>query len=185
MIHVLTSSKWAPLVAPVVPGAAIVTMRDELAGGDCLIAFNSGVIVPAAALGHYGRAYNFHAAPPEYPGRDPHHWAAYEGAADYGVTCHVMTARVDAGPIVAVERFPIEGLEPQTIRRYAEARLLALFALWAPRMAAGTVAPNGVEWRGPTRRRRDLEALLDLADVAPPEAARRKRAFAGFPFNGA
>src|ERR1700742_3040134 len=73
-----------------------------------LIAFSSPIIVPPtvlAALG-YG-AYNFHPGPPEYPGWAPAHFALYEGAADFGVTAHAMSERVDAGPIVDIARFPI------------------------------------------------------------------------------
>jgi hypothetical protein len=172
VIHILTSQKWAGVAA--ISGSSPVFTREELTGGDCLIAFNSGVIVPKDALARYQRAFNFHAAPPRYPGRDPHHWAVYEGAEWYGVTCHVMTERVDAGPIIATEAFEIRGMSPQEIRRYAEGRLLALFNLWAPKMARGDVKPNGERWVGQTRKRADAVALSShpaFADFRPNSTA--------------
>ena len=73
-----------------------------------LVAFTSGIIVPhsiLAALG-YG-AYNFHPGPPNYPGWAPAHFALYDGARTFGATAHVMTRRVDSGPILGTESFII------------------------------------------------------------------------------
>src|SRR5207245_6682120 len=73
-----------------------------------LISFGTSVIVPATLLARLIKpAYNLHAASPEFPGRDPHHFAAYLGAKTYGATLHLMTERVDDGPIVAVEMFQV------------------------------------------------------------------------------
>ncbi|MBA3593215.1 MAG: hypothetical protein H0W47_05390 [Polaromonas sp.] len=75
---------------------------------DLLLSFGTGVIVPPAILDLPGLlALNVHAASPAYPGRDPHHFAVYDGAKEYGATMHCMTARVDAGPIVDVELFEV------------------------------------------------------------------------------
>jgi hypothetical protein len=73
-----------------------------------LLSFGTGVIVPDEILSRLGRpAYNLHAASPEFPGRDPHHHAIYRRAKTYGATLHIMTEKVDAGPIVAIETFPV------------------------------------------------------------------------------
>lgn len=179
-IHLLTSLEWGVVLPKFVREPVICQELRWLTGADVLIAFNSGVIVPPDVLKRYKRAYNFHGAPPQYPGRDPHHWAVYDRAEWYGVTCHEMTEKVDAGPIIATEAFEIKGWTPQEIRRYAEGRLLALFALWAPRMALGEAKPNGIRWTGLTRKRKDLLAMVDLHGLDPAEMARRKLAFAGF-----
>ncbi len=74
-----------------------------------LISFSTSVIVPRQYLNQPGQiAVNIHAASPDYPGRDPHHYAIYEGATEYGATLHYMTDKVDAGPIIAVELFRID-----------------------------------------------------------------------------
>ena len=52
-------------------------------------------------------AFNIHAASPDYPGRDPHHFAVYDGAIQYGATLHFMTPLVDAGQIVDVTLFVV------------------------------------------------------------------------------
>ncbi len=73
-----------------------------------LLAFTTGVIVPARVLNALGHgAYNFHPGSPDYPGWAPAHFALYEGAQTFGATAHVMLERVDAGPIIGVETFVI------------------------------------------------------------------------------
>src|SRR5215467_13519659 len=47
-------------------------------------------------------AYNVHPGTPDFPGRDPWHFARYEGRREIGATLHRMTARVDAGEILDV-----------------------------------------------------------------------------------
>lgn len=75
---------------------------------DLLLSFGSGVIVPAWILQTPGLlAVNVHAASPNYPGRDPHHFAVYDGATQYGATMHCMTDSVDAGPIIDTELFDV------------------------------------------------------------------------------
>ena len=45
---------------------------------DLLLSFGTGVIVPESILLTPGLvALNVHAASPDFPGRDPHHFAAY------------------------------------------------------------------------------------------------------------
>lgn len=73
-----------------------------------LLSFGTSVIVPAHLLEQPGLlALNVHAASPQYPGRDPHHFAVYDGATKYGATLHFMTSKVDAGPIVDMELFDV------------------------------------------------------------------------------
>jgi methionyl-tRNA formyltransferase len=72
-----------------------------------IISFLAGTIVPAALLSQLRiTPYNIHPGSPEYPGSHPESFAIWEDAETFGVTAHEMTARVDAGPIVAVCRFP-------------------------------------------------------------------------------
>ncbi|MBX9977507.1 MAG: hypothetical protein K2X98_04610 [Alphaproteobacteria bacterium] len=80
----------------------------ETGATSVLISFGTGIIVKKDQLKKFIVAYNFHPAPPEYPGLDPHYFAAYDGALTYGATCHIMTERVDNGPIVMVRRFSVE-----------------------------------------------------------------------------
>jgi methionyl-tRNA formyltransferase len=147
-----------------------------------LVAFTSGVIVPRpllAALG-YG-AYNFHPGPPEYPGWAPAHFALYEGAKSFGATAHVMTKRVDSGPIIGVECFDIpEGANVRDLEQIAFVRLAYLF--W--RLSHGIACETGplptlpIAWSGTKSTKRMYEKLCDIpSDIEPTELARRIRAF--------
>lgn len=99
--------------AGVVLDAVIANDPDALERGfstrrDLLFAFGTGVIVPAWILEKSGLlALNVHAASPQYPGRDPHHFAIYDETKRYGATIHYMVPSVDAGPIVDVELFDV------------------------------------------------------------------------------
>jgi len=76
-----------------------------------LLSFGTGVIVAPWILQKPGLlCLNVHAASPQYPGRDPHHFAVYDEAKQYGATMHYMTERVDAGAIVDVELFEVPAL---------------------------------------------------------------------------
>jgi hypothetical protein len=46
---------------------------------------------------------NFQTASPEYPGREPLHFAHDEQVERYDATAHLMTSKVNDGPILAVE----------------------------------------------------------------------------------
>lgn len=147
-----------------------------------LVAFTSGVIVPRpllAALGH--GAYNFHPGPPEYPGWAPAHFALYEGARSFGATAHVMTKRVDSGPIVGVESFDIpEGANVRDLEQIAFVRLAYLFWRLSRSIAceSGPLPTLPVAWTGTKSTRRMYEKLCDIpSDIEPTELARRIRAF--------
>jgi methionyl-tRNA formyltransferase len=147
-----------------------------------LIAFTSGVIVPRpllAALG-YG-AYNFHPGPPEYPGWAPAHFALYEGARGFGATAHVMTKRVDSGPIVGVESFDIpEGANVRELEQIAFVRLAYLFWRLSRSIACetGPLPTLPIAWSGTKSTRRMYEKLCNIpSDIEPTELARRIRAF--------
>ncbi|MBI5857836.1 MAG: hypothetical protein HZB42_09300 [Sphingobacteriales bacterium] len=76
--------------------------------GELMISFISSWIYPESLLTNASvAAINFHPGSPEYPGIGCTNFAIYEGAKEYGVTCHYMAAGVDSGKIIAVKRFPI------------------------------------------------------------------------------
>ncbi len=127
-------------------------------------------------------ACNIHPGPPEFPGVAPEAFALYAGATAFGVTAHHMTARVDAGPIVAVLRFPVP---PGTTRLALAAA--AGRAVWqmvgqiVPRLVRRP-APLGVldlRWSGRAATSADYARACALRpDVTAAELDRRIRAFA-------
>lgn len=151
-------------------------------GGRRLIAFCTSVIVPGPVLDALGApAYNFHPGPPEYPGAHPASFAVYENAATYGVTVHEMMTAVDAGTIVAMERFDMPpNLRFAELEMHAYKVLVALFQRMAERLACNPapLPPSGDVWRGKASTKRDFERMREYTeDMDEDEITRRFRAF--------
>lgn len=147
-----------------------------------LISFGTSVIVPPGLLKRLTKpAYNLHAASPEFPGRDPHHFAIYRGAESYGATLHLMTARVDDGPIVAVEMFPVEpDATPNSLLREANKAAMRLFVQYGGRLLEPEALPalTDVKWGATKTRRADFRRFCELSPlITSEELARRVRAF--------
>lgn len=80
--------------------------------GDIMISFISSWIYPQSLLdGASQAAINFHPGSPEYPGTGCTNFAVYEGAPEYGITCHYMKAAVDSGGIIQVKRFAVNATD--------------------------------------------------------------------------
>ncbi|MGY3534258.1 formyltransferase family protein [Bradyrhizobium sp. USDA 4452] len=133
-----------------------------------LISFGTGVIVPADLLASLSKpAYNLHAASPDFPGRDPHHFAIYRGAKTYGATLHLMTKRVDDGAIVAVETFDVRpDATPDSLLADANQAALRLIERYGKRMLDREPLPPLPDMRwGPIKTRRS--DLVRLGRVTP------------------
>lgn len=185
-----TSAVLLPSLGPLFPGTVIVHDLDGLRGAlDAqagrsvrMISIGFAHIMPVDLLSRCGAgAINLHPAPPEYPGSAANHLALYDGATRFGVTAHLMTESVDAGPILAVDRFAIpdvtghRGLDLLTLPA-----LIGMAARLAPSLtgAAPWPALPNEKWRGPANRRADILALAQVtADLDAAEAHRRWRAF--------
>ena len=149
-------------------------------GNMLLVSASTGVIVPGHVLDRFAAgAVNFHGASPAYPGRDPHHFAAYDQCGVYGATAHIMTERVDEGPILDVEEEAVEaGAGPDAYLATGHRCVMRLIERVIPRIVAGTVrADPGLEWRGKKTTRRDFMALCQIDPLSNEvEIARRIRA---------
>ncbi|MGJ5077104.1 formyltransferase family protein [Bradyrhizobium oligotrophicum] len=155
--------------------------RDVL-GRSRLLAFTTGVVVPAAILQALGYgAYNFHPGPPDYPGWAPAHFAMYDGTKRFGATAHAMETRVDCGAIVGVEPFDIpQGVDVRGLEQMAFVRLAYLFWRMSRDLAcqAGPLPALGTGWSGTKSTRQMYAALCDMpADIDRSEMARRIHAF--------
>ncbi len=148
-----------------------------LAPRDRLIAFGTGLVVPTPLLERSRlEPLNFHAASPDYPGRDPHHWAVYDGVCRYGATLHVMTKNVDAGPIVGVRWFDVSsGICPVELLRAANQEAERLFRQALPAMVADLpLVPVGIQWSGRKHSRADFRAMCRLSPSLGEEEIRRR-----------
>ena len=157
--------------------------------GQRLVAFCTSVIVPKTVLNAFnGDAYNFHPGPPTYPGLYPACFAIYDGATQFGTTCHALTENIDDGPIVGVNsvdigpdinRLDLEALSRQLVTR--------LFISMAPVLATveGLLPKVDINWSGKPTWRKDFDALCQLpSDVSEEEFNRRYRAVWEGPHHG-
>jgi methionyl-tRNA formyltransferase len=147
-----------------------------------LIAFVTPVIVPPAVLAQLGYgAFNFHPGPPSYPGWAPAHFALYEQATEFGATAHVMVDKVDAGPIVAVELFPIPAdISVLGLEGLAYAHLASLFWHMARQLATDHEAPAAlpVKWGDRRFYRSTYRAMCQIPpDITKSELDRRIKVF--------
>lgn len=174
-------------IVPVADLGGIDSVLDEGDGTRArLVAFCTAVVVPPRILARIGcGAYNFHPGPPTYPGRFPSCWGSYEDARRFGATLHAMAARVDEGPIIAVEWFAVEPPVGQAaLSDCAFAAAVDLFRRFAARLATAARLPAdpAIAWSGVKRRLADYEAMCRVPpDIDATEFARRRRAFADLP----
>lgn len=151
-------------------------------GVDYLFSFGP-TIVRTPLLSRVRRAaINFHTGPPRWPGRGSVSFALLDDDRDFGVTAHLMTETVDAGPILKVIRFPIEMTDTvealdarakEAIPRLVEAVVSDL------EHGGGAAVPSGERWERPAMTRRDLIAAMRIDDADGPDVVQRKiRAFA-------
>lgn len=179
------------LAAGIEADITIVRTLDELSEAiaehcDLLLSFGTGVIVPRHILHIPGLvALNVHPASPEYPGRDPHHFAIYHDATGYGATLHFMEEFVDSGEIIDVELFPVpDHATPAFLLEQANAagfKLIKRLFEKCKHSGIATVSPKvpKINWASRKNTRKDF---LDLCKVdcsmSQEEFNRRLRAVA-------
>jgi methionyl-tRNA formyltransferase len=174
-------------VRAVATAADLAALAPEELARARLIAFATPVVVPGRVLDALGYgAYNFHPGPPEFPGWAASQFALYHGAREFGATAHLMVERVDAGPIVAVERFAIPPrMDVGELEKVTYVHLAKIFWRLVKPLArqSAPLAELALRWSGRKGTRRDYAALCDIApDIGKEELERRVRAFGGKSF---
>lgn len=148
--------------------------------GDLMISFISSWIYPAALLESAAQAaINFHPGSPEYPGTGCTNFAVYEGAAEYGITCHHMKAMVDSGSIIQVKRFPVEPADTvYQITQHCYHLIEESFYEMMELVRKGEPFPVTNEaWKRKPFTRKQLNDLCHIRpDMSPEEIARRIKA---------
>jgi methionyl-tRNA formyltransferase len=182
--HVLLGHNPRLTVIPVGTLADLTALDSDTLQHARLIAFVTPEIVPASILDRLGYgAFNFHPGPPSYPGWAPAHFALYNRATEFGATAHVMTERVDAGPIVDVAHFPIPaGISVFGLEGMAYARLAQLFWRMAKALATDAASPPTlpIQWGPKKYSRRSYRAICDIPlDIPKDEFDRRLNVFGG------
>jgi methionyl-tRNA formyltransferase len=146
-----------------------------------LFSFGTSVIVPEKYLTINGcKAVNIHSASPEFPGRDPHHFAVYESVKSYGATMHYMTNKVDDGAIIDIELFDInKEYSPKKLLLAANEcswKLVRKLFKW---ICSDSILPTSdLIWTGPKRTRKDFQRFCKIEpDIECEELERRIKAF--------
>jgi len=146
-------------------------LEPEVLRDSRLIAFTSDVIVPAATLGRLGHgAYHFHSDPPDYPATA--HFALTDDDQGWDATAHTMVERVDRGPIVGIEPFPMhDKIAARKLEQIAFERLAHLFWRMSRRIACEPGPPQRYQSPGaPPRARRSRTA--NSCEILPTSTQR-------------
>jgi methionyl-tRNA formyltransferase len=155
-------------------------------GVDVVVSFLFWKLIrePLLSLGRIG-CLNFHPAPlPDFRGLGGLNVAILEGLQRWGVSCHFVDERFDAGDLAEVERFPIqEGHTAFSLDLETQERLLGLFKRVMQRALSGEELPRAPQGAGRYITREEFEALRL---VRPGDDLERKlRAFWYPPYPGA
>lgn len=159
----------------------LTDLFNELNDISYLISFGTSVIVPEFILAKKGLiSVNIHASSPEFPGRDPHHYAIYEGVSEYGATLHYMTKSVDSGPIIDVELFKVtEDDTPLSLLQKANHcswLLIRKILFWIKTNQSLPSSP--LEWSTKKRTRKDFLNYCKIdTSITQEELHKRIKAF--------
>jgi methionyl-tRNA formyltransferase len=185
-IILLTGPVEQPVLASILQGhspqlkvRSVATLADvtaldpELLSSARLVGFCTDTVVPVRVLDQLAfGAYNFHPGSPQFPGWSPARFAIHQRAQEFGGTAHVMIEKVDAGPIVAAEMFPIPpGCTVSDLEELAYACVARLFWQLAPALATQLepLAALSTKWSGEMCTRRRSAEMCDQ----PPEVSYR------------
>jgi methionyl-tRNA formyltransferase len=137
-----------------------------------LISYNTNLIIAKEDFEKCEFCINIHAASPRFPGRDPHHWAKYTSAKEYGATLHYMTEKVDNGPIIKVNRFEIKEQDsPADILNKANKEAFRLLEELFSLLSSSELIPIDYkeQWDTKKYKRSDLIKICDLTDLKDPK----------------
>lgn len=149
---------------------------------DIVLSFLNPFVIPSVVLTHSGgRAFNVHPALPDYPGRDPQHFAFYEGATSTGATLHRMESSVDSGEILDVIEAPTDrSFGVMHFINESERLSLEILSKNLPAIIAGTIRRVvQQQWRDSAKSTRKM--FMEMCRIEPDmnreEVARRIESF--------
>ena len=138
-VAALCRAEGIAYVTPADAKAPELLARLQAIRPDFLFSFYYRHMLPQAVL-DVAPAYNMHGSMlPQFRGRAPVNWAVLKGATETGATLHEMTAKPDAGAIVAQTAVPI--LPDDTAHEvFGKVTVAAEQTLWRvlPALLAGT-----------------------------------------------
>jgi methionyl-tRNA formyltransferase len=148
--------------------------------GDLIISYLSRWVVPKYLIDQAKiAAINFHPAPPNYPGIGCNNFALYNDEKLYGITCHHMSEKLDAGAIIQVKEFPIfpsDDVESLLGRVY-DYQLILFFEVINDFTKSGEFSESSRTWTRLPYTRKEFDKLFEVTlDMDSAEVNRRIRA---------
>ena len=129
---------------------------------------------------------NFHPAPlPELRGTGGFNLAILENHETFGVTVHYMDEGIDTGPVVEVDRFPIDAKSEtaQSLEKKSHEKMVELFKKTLNRVQKEGILPSEKMTGGRHLSRKEME---ELKNIQPGDDVDAKiRAFWFPPYDGA
>jgi methionyl-tRNA formyltransferase len=165
----LCASEGLACITPPDAGSPALLSQAAAARPDFIFSFYYRHLLPPALLA-LAPAYNMHGALlPRFRGRAPVNWAVLHGATETGATLHEMTARPDAGAIVAQSAVPILP-DDTAFEVAAKVTVAAEQALWCvlPALLEGTAPrlPNELHKGSYFGRRTPDDGRIDWSQDA-------------------
>jgi methionyl-tRNA formyltransferase len=148
--------------------------------GDYILSYLSPWIIPKSLLDKATKgAINWHPGSPEYPGIGCTNFAIYNGAKEFGSTCHFMNPKVDTGQIIEVARFSI--LKDDTVFSITQkcyAHILSSYYSIIEKIANDEeIVACDEKWQRVPYTRKELDALCVITqDMDSAEIDRRVKA---------
>lgn len=146
---------------------------------DAILSYRGRWVLPVSVIHHVGACLNVHPGPPEWRGVGCVNQALYADASTYGATAHYVSALLDSGPIVEVQRFevfPKDTVASLLERTYAH--MLPMAMRIVDKLALDQLPLYAADaWGGPLWTRKQLNELSTITlGMSDDEVARRVRA---------
>ena len=147
--------------------------------GDYIFCFKADLLLSPELLSRTRKkAINFHPCPPRYRGVGGYYYAIADRLSEFGVTCHHIVQKIDSGPIIKVQRFPVApGETAKGLIDRAAAYLLLLFYEIMHLIQSGAKLPAADEsWGTRLHTRKMLQEFLEAGALDGPVVAAEKSA---------
>lgn len=154
--------------------------------GDYLFSFYSYYIIPKKLLKKISICINFHPSSPEHSGSGMLNWALYKNEEYFGVTAHLIEAKIDSGKILKVKRFKIiEKDDIDSLQFRAKVYCTFLFYeliqdLIINKISLNVLLENSTNehWLEDARSIKDIDKMSNInIDIGKKELKTRIRAF--------
>lgn len=151
---------------------------------DYIVSFSCPWVLPERLLCKARiAAINFHPGAPNYPGIGCTNFALYNGEHQFGVVCHHMSERVDAGNIILTKYFPI--FSEDSVFSLTERTYHYLYALFMEIMDKlinhGNLPVSSEHWSRKPYTRKELNELCEISTIMSEEEIKKRVRAVTFP----